>query len=157
MQLDELVPESRRVRVPCSWHLNTFPLQSKGVHETGGTPASRHFQTLASPLPHLKPSSSDRAVHGVLRSSLLYLSLSLKTNRTEYCRLLQGVRETGDWEAWLDFFLTGVAETANQAFETPRGSWTCSKRIANAPPRTAPRLLPFMRKHQTKRRRNRRC
>lgn len=38
MQLDDLLPESRRVRVPCSWHLNTFPLQSKGVHETGGTP-----------------------------------------------------------------------------------------------------------------------
>ena len=41
MQLDDLLPESRRVRVPCSWHLNTFPLQSNGVHETGGTPGRR--------------------------------------------------------------------------------------------------------------------
>jgi len=56
-------------------------------------------------------------VHGVLRSPLLYLSLYLKTHRTEYYRLLQDVREKGDWEAWLDFFLTGVTETANQAFD----------------------------------------
>jgi len=32
-------------------------------------------------------------------------------------RLLQEVRENGAWEAWLEFFLDGVAETANQAFE----------------------------------------
>ncbi len=52
-------------------------------------------------------------VHGVLRSPLLYL----KTHRAEYYRLLQSVRERGDWEAWLKFFLTGVAETANQVFD----------------------------------------
>jgi hypothetical protein len=38
MQLDDLFQESRRVRVPCSWHVNTFPFQSEGVYETGGTP-----------------------------------------------------------------------------------------------------------------------
>lgn len=53
----------------------------------------------------------------VLRSPLLYLSLYLKTHRTEYYRLLQAVRERGDWEAWLEFFLDGVSETANQAFD----------------------------------------
>ncbi|MDN8068765.1 hypothetical protein FEQ05_00933 [Burkholderia pseudomultivorans] len=56
-------------------------------------------------------------VHGVLRSPLLYLSLYLKTHRADYYRLLQEVRERGAWEPWLEFFLTGVAETANQAFE----------------------------------------
>ncbi|WP_322896348.1 MULTISPECIES: Fic family protein [unclassified Yoonia] len=56
-------------------------------------------------------------VNGVLRKPLLYLSLYLKTHRADYYRLLQEVREHGNWEAWLDFFLTGVAETANQAFE----------------------------------------
>jgi len=35
-----------------------------------------------------------------------------------YYDLLQSVRETGDWEAWVKFFLTGVAETANQATNT---------------------------------------
>ena len=54
--------------------------------------------------------------HGVLRRPLLYLSLYLKNHRAEYYRLLQAVRENGAWEAWLDFFLTGVADTANQAF-----------------------------------------
>ncbi len=56
-------------------------------------------------------------VHGVLRKPLLYLSLYLKSHRAEYYRLLQEVREHGAWEAWLDFFLTGVADTANQAFD----------------------------------------
>jgi Fic family protein len=56
-------------------------------------------------------------VNGVLRKPLLYLSLYLKTHRTDYYRLLQEVREHGAWEAWLDFFLTGVADTANQAFD----------------------------------------
>jgi Fic family protein len=56
-------------------------------------------------------------VNGVLRKPLLYLSLYLKTHRTDYYRLLQEVREHGAWEAWLDFFLAGVADTANQAFD----------------------------------------
>lgn len=56
-------------------------------------------------------------VNGVLRKPLLYLSLYLKTHRNDYYRLLQEVRERGAWEAWLDFFLAGVADTANQAFE----------------------------------------
>ena len=55
--------------------------------------------------------------HGALRKPLLYLSLYLKTHRADYYRLLQEVREHGAWEAWLEFFLAGVAETANQAFD----------------------------------------
>ncbi|GGB31088.1 Fic family protein [Allosediminivita pacifica] len=56
-------------------------------------------------------------VNGVLQKPLLYLSLFLKTHRADYYRLLQEVREHGQWEAWLDFFLAGVAETANKAFD----------------------------------------
>jgi len=56
-------------------------------------------------------------VNGVLRKPLLYLSLYLKTHRNDYYRLLQEVREHGAWEAWLEFFLSGVADTANQAFD----------------------------------------
>jgi len=56
-------------------------------------------------------------VKGVLRKPLLYLSLYLKMHRADYYRLLQEVREHGAWEAWLEFFLTGVADTANQAFD----------------------------------------
>lgn len=57
---------------------------------------------------------------GVLRDPLLYLSLYLKANRGTYYDLLQAVRETGNWERWLTFFLTGVLETARQATETAR-------------------------------------
>ena len=55
---------------------------------------------------------------GVLREPLLYLSLFLKQNRSTYYDLLSRVRVTGDWEAWLDFFLEGVKLTADGAVET---------------------------------------
>jgi Fic family protein len=55
---------------------------------------------------------------GVLRQPLLYLSLYFKQHRSEYYRLLDAVRQTGDWEAWLDFFLEGVTATAQDAVET---------------------------------------
>jgi Fic family protein len=57
---------------------------------------------------------------GVLREPLLYLSLFLKTHRRDYYDLLQRVREQGDWESWIAFFLTGVRDTATQAAETAR-------------------------------------
>jgi Fic family protein len=55
---------------------------------------------------------------GVLAQPLLYLSLFLKTHRSTYYELLQRVRTHGDWEAWIDFFLQGIEETANQAATT---------------------------------------
>ena len=55
---------------------------------------------------------------GVLREPLLYLSLYFKERREEYYALLDGVRRTGDWEAWLVFFLEGVAQTADGAVST---------------------------------------
>ena len=55
---------------------------------------------------------------GVLREPMLYLSLFFKRHREDYYRLLQGVRITGDWETWLEFFLTGVIETSEQATGT---------------------------------------
>jgi len=54
----------------------------------------------------------------VLREPMLYLSLYLKTNRSRYYELLQKVRVEGVWEEWLEFFLEGIAQTANQACET---------------------------------------
>lgn len=55
---------------------------------------------------------------GVLRQPLLYLSLYFKQHRAEYYRLLDAVRLTGDWEAWLDFVLEGIEQTATGAVET---------------------------------------
>ena len=57
---------------------------------------------------------------GLLREPVLYLSLYLKTHRRRYYDLLQGVRDTGDWESWLAFFLDGVRQTADQAASTAR-------------------------------------
>ena len=54
---------------------------------------------------------------GVLREPLLYLSLYFKTYRHAYYDHLQAVRETGDWERWIRFFLEGVIDIANQAKE----------------------------------------
>ncbi len=54
----------------------------------------------------------------VLAQPLLYLSLYFKQHRDEYYRLLTEVRQHGMWEAWLDFFLEGVAHTASSAVET---------------------------------------
>jgi Fic family protein len=55
---------------------------------------------------------------GILKEPLLYLSLYFKANRQTYYDYLQSVRETGDWESWIKFFLKGVIETGNQANET---------------------------------------
>ncbi len=51
---------------------------------------------------------------------LLYLSLYLKRHRAEYYRRLGAVRLQGDWEGWLEFFLEGVAVTADDAVDAVR-------------------------------------
>jgi Fic family protein len=57
---------------------------------------------------------------GVLHRPLLYISLYLKRHRIEYYERLMGVRHAGDWEGWLKFFVTGVAETAEEASRQAR-------------------------------------
>jgi Fic family protein len=57
---------------------------------------------------------------GLLGEPLLYLSLHFKRHRRLYYDLLDRVRSAGDWEAWLDFFLEGVADTAASAVTTSR-------------------------------------
>jgi len=55
---------------------------------------------------------------GVLRHPLLYLSVYLKAHRAQYYDRLTAIRNDGDWEGWLAFFLRGVAETSNSATTT---------------------------------------
>jgi Fic family protein len=57
---------------------------------------------------------------GVLREPILYLSLYFKQHRPAYYDLLDRVRAKGDWETWLEFFLTGVRDTAEQAATAAR-------------------------------------
>ncbi len=72
------------------------------------------------------------AADRLLREPLLYLSLYFKEYRQTYYDLLNTVRLTGDWEAWLEFFADAVATSATQAA-------TSAKRLlelatADAPP-----------------------
>ena len=53
-----------------------------------------------------------------LKQPLLYLSLYFKQHRANYYQHLQQVRQSGDWETWLMFFLRGITETAEQAVAT---------------------------------------
>ena len=55
---------------------------------------------------------------GALREPILYLSLYLKQFRSTYYDLLNQLRDDGDWEAWLQFFLEGVRLTAHHGVET---------------------------------------
>lgn len=56
----------------------------------------------------------------VLLKPVLYLSYYFKRNRQQYYEQLQAVRDRGDWEAWLSFFLRGVTEVSQQATDTAR-------------------------------------
>jgi len=62
--------------------------------------------------------------HGVLEEPLLYLSIFFKENRQEYYDRLQAIRDHGEIEQWLEFFLAGVATVAKEATETARDRWT---------------------------------
>jgi Fic family protein len=57
---------------------------------------------------------------GVLQRPLLYLSHYFKRNRAEYYDRLMAIRNGGDWEAWLKFFVRGVHEVSHQATDTSR-------------------------------------
>lgn len=83
----------------------------------------------------------------VLRQPLLYLSLYFKQHRDEYYRLLDIVRNDGDWEAWLDFFLEGVAFTADGAVDTAHRLLALfrddEQRLATANPRATSLLRVY--------------
>ncbi len=57
---------------------------------------------------------------GVLRRPTLYPSLRFKSRRKDYYRGLQKVREDGNWESWVAFFLDAMAESADHALRTTR-------------------------------------
>ncbi|RME26244.1 MAG: Fic family protein [Deltaproteobacteria bacterium] len=55
---------------------------------------------------------------GLLSRPVLYLSHFFKLHRAEYYERLQAVRDSGDWEGWLEFFLRGITTVSRQASET---------------------------------------
>lgn len=56
----------------------------------------------------------------VLNKPVLYLSHYFKRHRQAYYDRLQSVRDEGDFEGWLLFFLRGIAEVSVEAAETAR-------------------------------------
>lgn len=56
----------------------------------------------------------------ILQRPLLYISYYFKKYRAEYYDCLQAVRDSGNWEGWLRFFLHGVYEVAQEAAATAR-------------------------------------
>lgn len=57
---------------------------------------------------------------GILHKPVLYLSHYFKRHRQAYYEHLQAVRDHGDWEGWLAFFLRGVADVSAEAANTAR-------------------------------------
>jgi Fic family protein len=43
-----------------------------------------------------------------------------KTHRQRYYELRDRVRTAGDWETWVEFFLTGIRDTSNRTANTAR-------------------------------------
>jgi len=54
----------------------------------------------------------------VIKFPLLYISYYLKKNRQEYYDRLTMVREKGNYEQWVSFFIDGVIETSESAIDT---------------------------------------
>jgi Fic family protein len=53
---------------------------------------------------------------GILVHPMFYLSSYIRRNRDEYTDHLLAVNEEGEWNAWLEFFLDGIREQADEAF-----------------------------------------
>ncbi len=68
---------------------------------------------------------------GVLPDPLLYLSYYFKKNRLAYYEKLTAVRNNGDWEGWLKFFLAGISEVSKQAVNTAKQILTLQEEHRN--------------------------
>lgn len=129
-----ITPIERATFVPPPVHEMTVALHDfeKFLHADGSLPVLVHcglahaqFETIH---PFLDGNGrvgrlliSFLLVHrGVMHRPLLYLSHFFKANHSEYYARLMAVREDGDWEGWLTFFLRGVAETSADATETAK-------------------------------------
>jgi Fic family protein len=53
-------------------------------------------------------------MNGLIDSPVLYLSSFINRHKTDYYRLLQDVRDSGNWEGWILFMLKAVEETSKE-------------------------------------------
>jgi Fic family protein len=84
---------------------------------------------------------------GLLKSPLLYLSVSFKRHREEYYRMLSAVRTGGDWEGWTRYFLDCVREAADDGVSAAQRLFTLMARdrirLASHPSATVPAVRLF--------------
>ena len=65
---------------------------------------------------------------GLLDAPVLYLSKYLNKNKAEYYKLLQQVRDSGNWEPWILFILEAVQVTSEDTLKTIRALLTLMER-----------------------------
>lgn len=85
---------------------------------------------------------------GVLPAPLLYLSAFFEATRRQYYDHLLGVTQRGDWQAWLEYFLNGVARQAEDASSRAAritellSKW--KRAVSGSPSRTATELIDLL-------------
>jgi Fic family protein len=104
----------------------------RAIHDTQRFPPLVHIGLLHSQFERIHPFLDGNGRVGrllitflltereILARPLLYLSIFFKAHQDEYYARLQSVRDHGDWEGWLRFFVDGVGETAREATTTVR-------------------------------------
>jgi Fic family protein len=55
--------------------------------------------------------------YGLLDTPILYLSRYIVQHKSDYYRLLQQVRDTGNWEEYLVYIITAITETAQDTLQ----------------------------------------
>ena len=128
-------PLQTAVFVPPPAHEMTAALDNleKFLHETEQLPALIHCGMVHAQFETIHPFIDGNGrvgrllivfqlcQRGILQRPLLYPSYYLKARRTEYYDRLMAVRNEGNWEGWLKFFLRGVVEARESAAGTARG------------------------------------
>ena len=71
-------------------------------------------------VPDMNEAMGDLEIYLHEEDPLLYISYFFKKNRHEYYDRLMEIRNTGDWEQWIKFFLRGIAETSEEAISTAK-------------------------------------
>ena len=85
---------------------------------------------------------------GILPAPLLYLSAYFEATRAEYYARLRGIQEGAEWEAWVRYFLDGVARQSEDALRRAEqvnsllADWR--RRLADAPSPVAVQLVDLL-------------
>ncbi|MEX1005960.1 MAG: Fic family protein [Acidimicrobiia bacterium] len=123
---------ARFVPPPVDDMWNALDVWEKAIHDLDRFPPLVHIGLLHSQFETIHPFLDGNGRVGrllitfllterqILARPLLYLSIFFRAHQAEYYARLQAVRDHGDWEGWVRFFVDGVGETAREATTTVR-------------------------------------